>query len=470
MAPFVHLLTHNAVTCFFPAQIIRSRDFSTAKKKKQRIISPLQRTFEELLWSNDSSLRFSNGDKANICRLVLLDLMRATVSLWAEFFIGFGHLKEVPEPDGSQSLQDLEKDTMEHEENLAAIRDMTSCINFLIQSIEINRPAEIPANDEHLRCKWDTLKAELNASMTAVKDKATDLLSRANRNVEFYVANANERQANSARSLTLVASVFLPMTLAASLLTVTVPVAAIGKLWYDWIGLCVTIGFIVTMSLLFFHAVKKAARRRPWNHILTTISALRQHSWTIPIIAGLLFGNLVMASFLAGMFHRIETAVDVLKYGIPGLIALGLLWYLFLCFFLISRCIYRHVRAFGEYRRNAHCLGGKGLYIFTLLSSGSKGQIPEEKIHKMQYTALKALAMTKSMQKVVTERESFCSQNIIHGSREEVAKHLQRIRKIIDSDVEVKAMFQQWEILRSMIDLLTQGGPVDWQDFLHSNQ
>lgn len=182
------------------------------------------------------------------------------MSLWVEFFIGFGHLKDVPEPDGSQSLQDHEKDTMEHDDNLAAIRDMTSCIKFLIQSIEINRPAEMLANDEPLRCKWDVFKAELDASITAVKDKATDLLGQSNRNAEFYVANANERQANSARSLTLVASVFLPMTLAASLLTVTVPVAAIGRLWYDWIGLCLTIGFIVTMSLLFFHAVKTAVR------------------------------------------------------------------------------------------------------------------------------------------------------------------------------------------------------------------
>ena len=283
--------------------------------------------------SNVSSLRFSNGDKANTCRLVLLDLMRATMSLWAEFFLGFGYLKAVPTPDISQSLQDLEEDTIEHEDNLAAIRDMTSCIKFLIQSIEINRPAEIPANNEHLRCKWDTLKAELNASMTAVKDNATDLLGRANRNVDFYVANANERQANSARSLTLVASVFLPLTLAASLLTMTVPVAAIGKLWYDWIGLCVTIGFTVTMSILFFQAVKKAARRRPWGLILRIFKILAIAWRTVPIIAGLLFCNLIMASFLVGMFHRIETAVDVLKYGIPGLIALGLLWYFVLYFF-----------------------------------------------------------------------------------------------------------------------------------------
>ena len=73
----------------------------------------------------------------------------------------------------------------------------------------------------------------------------------------------------------------------------------------------------------------------------------------------------------------------------------------------------------------------------------------------MKYGALKALAMTKSMQKIITACESLCYKIMVHGPPEEVEKHLQRIRTIIDSDVEVKAMFQQWEVLRWMIDSYT---------------
>lgn len=157
------------------------------------------------------------------------------------------------------------------------------------------------------------------------------------------------------------------------------------------------------------------------------------------------------------MFHRIETAVDVLKYGIPGLIALGLLWYLSLLLFLMIRCIYRYVHAFSEYRRNAHRLGGKGLDIFTLWRCENEDQIPEEELYKIQHRALKVLAMTKSLQKIITAHQSFCYEDMVDGPPEKVEKHLQRICTIIDKDVEVKAMFQQWEILRSMIELRTQG-------------
>lgn len=54
-----------------------------------------------------------------------------------------------------------------------------------------------------------------------------------------------ERQADSVKRLTLLAAIFLPLSLASSLLSMGSRAKELGLLWYDYIGLCAVLFFVV---------------------------------------------------------------------------------------------------------------------------------------------------------------------------------------------------------------------------------
>jgi hypothetical protein len=312
----------------FPSLQVET-DSLTAESPNEPIASIIQNTFEELMCSKNSAVRFCNGDLEVTCKLVVLDLLRSSITLWEQFLSGFDYREDVSTSQGGHQLQEFEKDVTTHESNFSAIRDFGSCLLFLIKSIEprlgFRRKNEYTETEKEKEMDWNGLVLEVETLHQALQDTATDLLGRSNRDLSFLLTNANNRQAKSAHNLTVVASIFLPLTLAATLLTMNVHVASIGDLWYDWVGLCLTIGFIVVTGVYLWQQATKSSTQRPWKYILLAIDVVWRNRWPA-LIWGFLQCTTVVASFVAGMFGTKQIAVSIITYGVSGLFAFAVIW------------------------------------------------------------------------------------------------------------------------------------------------
>jgi hypothetical protein len=319
----------STVCCEFPALQFDS----TQDQSLLDILSPGQERFEELLLSTQSALKFSTGGDTQLtCQLILLDLMRSVLQCWDTFFqklylpdVMNSYLVEHGEP--VEVLEELEKDVDTSTIISSRIRDSAACSSFLISSIRPKLNMKLhkgkhEVESQHSKRDWDGLINEVKYLNQEIQHMAENLVGRSNRALSFFVANLSQNQADSARRLTVVASIFLPLTLSASLMAMTTHVRSLGDLWYDWVGLCVTTGTTILVIFSVWKHAEKATFRAPLKHIrprlLRTVDMVSV-PWGYYILL------VVTASFLVGMFHTKRTALDVLKYGVAGIFALAFL-------------------------------------------------------------------------------------------------------------------------------------------------
>jgi hypothetical protein len=356
------------VRCDFPALM-----FETAQiQDLLNSVSPAQDKFENLLHSPRGALQqFYTGDVRLTCELVLLDLLRSVSDGWDTFFqnLNLPSVMETFLPEHIGLLEEYEQDVDTSNIISSTIRDFTGCFSFLTSSIGSKLKADLPDGShrvlEHEVGKhpvenntleadystknWDALVIEEEHLNDEIQNMAKDLIERSKRELSFFVANLNEKQANSAKRLTIVASVFLPLTLSASLMAMTTHPRALGDLWYDWVGLCLLTGTIVLVIFFLWKMAQRATNKYPLKSIQPFIPFIIEK---ISIPWGYLFLCIVTASFLAGMFDTKRVALDILKYGLPCVTALAFLWlakksfrYVWICFSNFFGVLFQYYRA-----------------------------------------------------------------------------------------------------------------------------
>ncbi|MCJ1387582.1 hypothetical protein MMC18_000425 [Xylographa bjoerkii] len=278
---------------------------------------PVQILFEKLLQSGETTLRFGDGDLQHTCKLVILDLFRAVISFWRLFLKDINHRQAQKLTTLSNAKNHQNDATITLSFN-ALVRDMFTCTTFLVASIDAGIAKE-------KRREWDELVLEINTAKVSLEQTAKDIQERSDQSSAAYMTFSAEAQARSAKRLTLVAAIFLPLTLAASLMAMTTPVADVGALWYDWAGLCTTIGFLVVVVYLLYRFVGDASRSS--SAFLTRLTLFSKiGEWLLSDTYDTSFSYfylfvlfaVIVASFLVGMFNSRPLALTVFKYGIAG--------------------------------------------------------------------------------------------------------------------------------------------------------
>ena len=190
--------------------------------------------------------------------------------------------------------------------------------------------------------KFDLRVLEVRQRHKIAQSFISEVESIAAKSVTQAEASTNQRQEASLKRLTLVASIFLPLTLACSLLSMTNRVNELGALWWDWLGIVIVIALVVTTGYRITSAWHEA-RRRLKDELYLTFYEFRQlwlkslskarmkapnRRYLIPLvtrwsfrISKYMFLLGVMASFLIGMFHGVS--VGALSLGYSTAIAFG---------------------------------------------------------------------------------------------------------------------------------------------------
>ncbi|KAL9107194.1 MAG: hypothetical protein Q9227_007894 [Pyrenula ochraceoflavens] len=215
---------------------------------------PLKACFQNLLLSTTSATSLLHYDPSLSTKLVTLDLLRSALECWIRFL---AQLTEDSSWTGvNRKTTDSNINIFSHDNNMLQLRAFSSAIDDLSQAIQyttdsillrLNTNSQSPATI-HIRDIHLTTRAKLST----LHSLSSELVSREQRISETIRSLAARDEANSLRAVTILAAIFLPLTLASSLLSMQNRASSLGAIWYDFIGLALLLGvpLFITSALL----------------------------------------------------------------------------------------------------------------------------------------------------------------------------------------------------------------------------
>ena len=264
-------------------------------------------------------------DPSMIKTYIVLDFMRCVTQSWLNFLKCVSHVSSPGTLTQSQHDNDIHVTTALQN----AVDDLKACVSYLLDRTAIlnetasaGQPVSKVPSESSSR-KHLLVAQDLRAQVEYLSRRSTFLRERSQRLFEADNAATSNEQAQSAGRLTVVASIFLPLTLAASLLAMNVPAASIGRLWYDFAGLVICIALICFASYKAYGKVQAHAQSDSsmlgashslGSKITTKSDRLSDIIWVV-LLWG--FPAVVAASFLGGMFNSFDVARDAVIYGLP---------------------------------------------------------------------------------------------------------------------------------------------------------
>lgn len=227
---------------------VESRFFSIAGRKQFHHAELENSPLADFIWYrlryDGTALRLHGGDMALARRLLTFDILDAC----ANSFLGFlrelrEHAAWRPEEGIPENYMPLIGDVELVGDFAKAARDLEDALTLTLDAIEL-----LQRFDANQRQLFDALKLESKATRTVMQnsmhDLQEDLVGYRNR----AMARVAEAQARSLKLLTLVASIFLPLTMACSLLSMSQRLNQLGPLLWDWAGIVVTLGSVVVLG------------------------------------------------------------------------------------------------------------------------------------------------------------------------------------------------------------------------------
>jgi hypothetical protein len=207
--------------------------------------------------------------------------------------------------------------------------------------IDVVKGSPTVAGASQTAIKFMAIEAELRGYCREVKERLQKLSDGLEHDLKFLELARNVNQAQGVQQLTLLATIFLPLSLAAGVLSMQTRFKDLGSLIYDFFGVVMLLGAIVVIIFIIMTtiAVIKEAESR-----LAQYSFYREDARHIVIkllILGLFsYGSLILSSFLVGMFKDVTLGAKVLGYGTAAAVGLVLLLILppilLLSFFRVS--------------------------------------------------------------------------------------------------------------------------------------
>ncbi|KAM0445262.1 hypothetical protein ACHAO4_009860 [Trichoderma viride] len=165
------------------------------------------------------------------------------------------------------------------------------------------------------------LSAEIRGCSKDIMTRLARMSDDLDHNLQLLRLSKDMNQSGNVQMLTLLATIFLPLSLSAGVLSMQSRFKDLGDLLYDFFGVVVLLAAGVALlvtAMLLFSSMKELESRLFKYHwykailrpvILLTISGI---TFTL--------GALVLASFLVGMFKDVVLGAKILGYGIAAAI------------------------------------------------------------------------------------------------------------------------------------------------------
>ncbi|KAF1977373.1 hypothetical protein BU23DRAFT_295348 [Bimuria novae-zelandiae CBS 107.79] len=198
----------------------------------------------------------------------------------------------------------------------------------------------------HGSAKFKRFDTELRAISRNLVSRTEDLVPRMESKLKFLEINRNIRESTSLWLLSLFAAIFLPFSLASSLLSMQTRLTDLHLILYDFCGVIVFFG---SLALVIVSAMKQFAKRKGNVHGIIQINKGAN------LFVVLLGWAAMVVSFLVGMIVDVGLGLKILYFGAASTVGVILL-------FSLLRFVYMHssiLKGLVKKSREAFLLGWK---------------------------------------------------------------------------------------------------------------
>lgn len=333
---------------------IEARFFSTIVSRRFFLADLNHSPLRDYLWTrvteHNSAVEMHSGNMELASRLITFDILEASVECWIDF-LRFVREKAAWQPRSFGAYEGFEDQIplVGDREHIAdfgrAIRDLVQGLEICIDAIDLQQKF-----DDGQQQQWAFLKLQSQTRRSVMQNIMKDIEEYIDGFVSRGETLIGERQEASLNILTIVASIFLPLTMACSLLSMSNRVNSIGVLWWDWLGVVLIIGIVVLFGFQVSRKMHQIRRQPRLQWILRTLKEeferaktkaleaekkkpyyLRQ-SRLVPFVPRFLwwisryiFLIGAVVSFLLGMFYQhgnVAIGAESLGYSAAGTVAI----------------------------------------------------------------------------------------------------------------------------------------------------
>lgn len=291
-------------------------------------LSPLKRHFLKLLLSPDSATRIDSHTPEIAVMAVTLDLLRASLECWATFFSDLA--REL------HKLSNKREWLLSHQSpSIRSMPDFVSRLQLNLRHTYACFLAEIEdvANADLARLR--SLEREIDAKLDVVQLQSRHWLDLIETMASITAAYTDEVQAQSVKRLSLLAAIFLPISLASGLLSMNVRAADLGPLWYDYFGLAIVAMSLVALlylclwtwdevQVLEFGTLKNlvGAIRMIFRLVQHIVRSKWRAANTFVLYC---FGAAIVTSFCIGMARDITLGLHIFGFSAIGFVTVTVL-------------------------------------------------------------------------------------------------------------------------------------------------
>lgn len=206
----------------------------------------------------------------------------------------------------------------------SSVKNLKILIESLSASIEatFHRQEKNDGRDYSMD-EFQELIADISGTCMDALSKTTDVSSSMEHQLKFLDLRRELKQSNSLWILSVLASIFLPLSLASAILSMSTRFNDLGPLLYDFCGVTILLMTLVLLILLAIRQLMKFTEaisrfRRPSHGIV-------QHIWKVFLIFMAIPGwGILLSSFLVGMLKDIPLGGRILGFGASCLLGMAI--------------------------------------------------------------------------------------------------------------------------------------------------
>jgi hypothetical protein len=215
-------------------------------------------------------------------------------------------------------LAEVTRDTCFYEEVMERIGNLAGAINVLVESLKLQL-----TDTPEIR-QFQSLAIDLQSTCTDLHRIMATLSATLENHLRLFELSRGLHDAQNVRLLSILASVFLPLSLATGLLSMQTRFADLHYLLYDFFGVLVLLGSIVIVILVILRT------HVWWKELLLQLDrnpVFRKHVRPAGFVAFLCFfvsvWALLLSSFLVGMVKDVGLGLKILGYGVAAVVGIG---------------------------------------------------------------------------------------------------------------------------------------------------
>ncbi|KAH4214055.1 hypothetical protein HBI56_016630 [Parastagonospora nodorum] len=253
-----------------------------------------------------------------LIQLVLMSFCRVSLAQLSEFVDDYQQFRTifretVTDPRRTtisiSSTQDIVRDAYFYEELQGCVSDLSSASLTLLELLSINFRSPSQTS-------FDYLAADTRAICSDLTKTSNRLCNRLGQHIELFQLLRSFKESQGVWILGLLASIFLPLSLATGLLSMQTRLVDLHLIFYDFCGVIILIG---TLVLIIIGLLNVYARLN--EQILKSKTDLTFRRWIYPsigvgfLVCCLITWCLLLSSFLVGMVKSVGLGLKILGYG-----------------------------------------------------------------------------------------------------------------------------------------------------------